>query len=358
MRIDLQRSPSVRVLVIVAAFVVVVSGMKAAVAILVPFLLSVFIAVICAPPLFWLQHRGLPTVVALLAVILGALSLGLLIGVLVGTSVEDFSKNLPLYQSRLQQQTSGVVTRLEGVGIHLPKDFVRDTFDPGKVMKLASRVLKGFTSALADIFLILLTVMFILLEASSFPGKLRSVLDDPDTSLRGFERFSENVKRYVAIKTSTSLLTGFAIFVWLSVLGVDYPFLWGLLAFLLNYVPNIGSIIAALPAVLLALIQLGPATALLAVAGYLVANIVVGNVIEPRFMGKGLGLSTMVVFLSLVFWGWVLGPVGMLLSVPLTMTVRIALDSSDDTRWIAVLLGPAQAVDVPSLAEEPEQRSE
>jgi AI-2 transport protein TqsA len=116
--------------------------------------------------------------------------------------------------------------------------------------------------------------------------------------------------------------------------------LWGLLAFALNYVPNIGSIIAAVPAVLLSIVQLGVLKALVVAAGYAGINMVMGSFLEPRFMGRGLGLSTLVVFLSLLFWGWVLGPVGMLLSVPLTMTAKIALESRDDTRWIAVLLGP------------------
>ena len=144
----------------------------------------------------------------------------------------------------------------------------------------------------------------------------------------------------MAIKTLISLVTGIFITIWLTIIGVDYPLLWGPLTFALNYVPNIGSIIAALPAVLLAIIQLGLMRALLAAAGYIVINLLMGSVVEPRFMGRGLGLSTLVVFLSLLFWGWILGPVGMLLSVPLTITAKIALDSRDDTRWIAVLLGP------------------
>jgi predicted PurR-regulated permease PerM len=115
--------------------------------------------------------------------------------------------------------------------------------------------------------------------------------------------------------------------------------LWGLLALLLNYIPNIGSILASVPAILLALIQLGVGKAVIVLVGYLVINIIIGNVLEPKIMGRGLGLSTLVVFLSLVFWGWVFGPVGMLLSVPLTMTVKIALDSNEDTRWISTLLG-------------------
>jgi AI-2 transport protein TqsA len=127
--------------------------------------------------------------------------------------------------------------------------------------------------------------------------------------------------------------------VFLFIMRIDYPLLWGLLVFLLNYVPNIGSIIAALPAILQALIQFGPGRALGVATGYLVINMLIGNFIEPRFMGKGLGLSTLVVFLSLIFWGWVLGPVGMLLSVVLTVTVKIGLESREDTRWMAILLG-------------------
>jgi predicted PurR-regulated permease PerM len=144
----------------------------------------------------------------------------------------------------------------------------------------------------------------------------------------------------MVIKTGISLVTGGMAALWLTILGVDYALLWGLLTFALNYVPNIGSIIAAIPPVLLAIVQLGIGKAIAAGAGYAVINVLMGNFVEPRFMGRGLGLSPLIVFLSLLFWGWVLGPVGMLLAVPLTMTAKIALDSREETRWIAVLLGP------------------
>jgi predicted PurR-regulated permease PerM len=145
----------------------------------------------------------------------------------------------------------------------------------------------------------------------------------------------------MAIKTTTSFITGIFISVWLAIIGVDYPILWGSLAFLLNYVPNIGSIIAAVPAIILAFIQLGLWSALFTALGYVLVNGIIGNIVEPKFMGRSLGLSTLIVFLSLVFWGWILGPVGMLLSVPLTMTVKIALESNSSTRWIAILLDSA-----------------
>jgi predicted PurR-regulated permease PerM len=206
---------------------------------------------------------------------------------------------------------------------------------------MAGNTLRGLGGVLSNSFLILLTVIFILAEASSFPRKLRDVLTNPDEDLPHFARFADNVNRYMAIKTTISIVTGVIVSVFLALLGVDFPVLWGLLAFLLNYVPTIGSFIAAIPAVLLALIQLGPLQAAIAAGGYFVVNIGMGNAVEPRFMGRGLGLSTLVVFLSLVFWGWMLGPVGMLLSVPLTMTAKIALEASPTSAWLASLLGPA-----------------
>jgi len=182
-------------------------------------------------------------------------------------------------------------------------------------------------------------VIFLLFEAMAVPHKW-AYLGSHAPSAEGIHRFIASVNQYLFIKTIVSLGTGIAVTLLLWVIGVDYPILWGLVAFLFNFVPNIGSIIAAIPPLLLALVQLGGESAIYVAIGYIAINMVVGNVIEPRFMGRGVGLSTLIVFLSLVFWGWVLGPVGMLLSVPLTMIVKIALETREDTRWIAVLLGP------------------
>jgi len=154
------------------------------------------------------------------------------------------------------------------------------------------------------------------------------------------EVFVDKLRHYMSIKTLISLFTGAFIGLSLWLIGVDYPILWAVLAFMLNFVPNIGSIIAAVPAVLLTIVQLGVPSALLVAAVYTAVNIIIGSFVEPKFMGKGLGLSTLVVFVSLVFWGWVLGPVGMLLSVPLTITVKLALDINPETRWLGHLLGP------------------
>lgn len=328
-----------RFMVIAACFVILVAGMRAAASMLVPFLLSIFIVILCTPFLFWLQKKGVPEVLAVLSILVGVIALFMVLAVLMGSSLNDFTRDLPEYQRRLTGETAGLIAWLEAHGVKMSSQMVTDFINPGKVMRLTAQIFSGLSGALTNGFLILLTVVFIMLEAAGLPRKLHLALDNPDKTLEGFSRFSASVNQYIGIKTIFSLVTGALVWLWLLILGVKHAILWGLLAFLLNYVPNIGSIIAAIPAVLLALVQLGLTSALLTAAGYATINVALGSIIEPRFMGKGLGLSTLVVFLSLVFWGWVLGMVGMLLSVPLTMIFKIALESSPETRWIAVLLG-------------------
>jgi predicted PurR-regulated permease PerM len=218
--------------------------------------------------------------------------------------------------------------------------------NPGPVMGLVVGLLSEMGSALSTIILILLTVTFILLEESSFPVKLRSVLGDPQRAFPQFTKFVNDIKRYMVIKTIINLIAGITIGFWLFILGVDFPVLWGFLAFLLHYVPNIGSIVAAIPAVLLALIQLGPGPAALVAAGYLVIGFILGNVVEPRIMGRRLGLSTLVVFLSLIFWGSLLGPIGLVLCIPFTMTLKFAFENTKSMRWIAILLDSENSTEI------------
>ncbi|MDJ0848689.1 MAG: AI-2E family transporter [Myxococcota bacterium] len=323
-----------------ACFVVLVAGLKAAASLVVPFLLALFVAIICSPALFALRERGLPRWLALTLVISAT---GTLFGMLVlalGTSVTGFTQALPGYQEQLRTLVDGAAARLHELGMPGLVDELRTSFDTSYLLRLIGSLVSDLGNALTNAVFILLTAVFILLEAASFQGKLAATSRDPETALERFGQILRNVRRYLALKTATSLATGAIIAGGLVLLGVDFPLLWGLLAFLLNFVPNIGSILAAIPGVLQALVQLGWGTALAASLLYLAVNMVVGNGVEPRLMGRSIGLSTLVVFGSLVFWGWVLGPVGMLLSVPLTMTLKIALENSPSTHWIAVLLGP------------------
>ena len=339
-------SKTSRALLVAAALVIVIAGMKQAASLLVPFLLSVFIAVLCLPIMDALQKKGAGKNTSLVLVIGLILIFGMAIAMLIGSSVDDFSKNLPLYQERITQQWQTLILWLSTQGVVLPADYLNTNLDPKAAMNMVSAILSGFGNVLANSFLIFLTVIFILLEASTFSKKI-NVIDGPSINSEDENKtfsavFTKKLRMYMSIKTGMSALTGLLIALWLWLLGVDYPVMWGVLAFMLNYVPNIGSIIAAVPAVLLALIQLGTGSALLAMTGYMLVNVVVGNVIEPKFMGKGLDLSALVVFLSLVFWGWVLGTAGMLLSVPLTVAVKLALDSKKESQWLGTLLGSAE----------------
>ena len=327
-------------LVSLAAFVIVVTGMKLASPLLVPFLLAIFISILVAAPFDWLQRKGLPASLALLVVLAVLVFVMIVVGTLIGSSVQEFTGTFPEYEARLKEMLQGVVDWLGSLGIHTSRDLLSSYADPGKAMKLAANLLGSMGGMLTNSFMILITVVFILLEAASFPVKWRVAREDADESLARFSDTASIINKYMGIKVLTSLGTGVAVIILLSLIGVDYPVLWGVLAFLLNFIPNIGSIIAAVPPVLLALVQLGVTQAALVAGGFLVINTVIGNFLEPRYMGKGLGLSTLVVFLSLVFWGWVLGPVGMLLSVPLTIAVKIALEVRPNTRWMAIMLGP------------------
>jgi len=329
-------------MLITASFVVIIAGLQAAAPLLLPFLLSIFLVILSLPLLVWLQGKGIPTALAVLLTVLANIVFLATIVVIVGGSVERFTEEAPKYADSLQQTAAGLLTWLQGKGINVSPEI---PVNPGAVMGLVGQVFNSLASVLSHFVLVVITTIFILFEATQFPQKLRLALGGRDGNSETFSRIILEVQRYLVLKTLISIPTGLLIGVWVAVLGLDFPVLWGLLAFLFNYVPNLGSIIAAIPAVLLALVQLGPSTAALVGIGYLVVNMALGNFVEPYLMGRKFGLSTLVVFLSLVFWGWVWGPFGMLLSVPLTMVVKILLENSEDYQWVAVLLGPTPAQD-------------
>ncbi|GJL56215.1 MAG: membrane protein [Nitrospirales bacterium] len=326
------------ILLTAAGFVIVIAGMRAAEAILVPLLVAALLAIISASPVFWLQRKRVPGPIAVFLVVLGVLGLSLAFGALIGTSLQDFSKALPRYQTRLMEEIGPVIGWLHSMGIQLSEDTILQYIDPGASMRLVANMLSGLGKILTNTFLIVLTVIFILLEASSFRYKVQAAFGDPTGAFLQFSKLTTAINSYLGIKTLLSFGTGVMVTIWVAILGIDFPLVWGLLAFLLNYIPNLGSILSAVPAVLLGYIQFGLARALFVALGYVVINIIFGNVIEPKLMGRKLGLSTLVVFLSLVFWGWVWGPVGMLLSVPMTMIVKIALEGSETTRWMGILM--------------------
>ncbi len=334
-----QKQSLLTLLIALAALVVIIAGMRAIVPILVPFLLSVFIAVACRSPMAWLTRHKVPASLAVLIVITGLMIAFFLTALFVGSSLSDFTRTLPQYQDKLHGLTASLLNTMQQLGMDASGLDLESIIDPSAVMRLVQSLLGSLGKVLSNTFLILLTIVFILLEASSFPAKLQAMPGHTEASMARFQRILSGVNDYIAIKSVISLGTAVLVTLALYIIGVDYPVLWGFLAFLLNFIPNIGSIIAAVPAVLLALIQLGAGAAGATALVYLLVNFIIGNFVEPRLLGRGVGLSTLIVFLSLIFWGWLLGPVGMLLSVPLTMTLKIALEANTQSRWLAIWLG-------------------
>ena len=339
----------VKALVVIAALFIVLAGIKTATNILVPFLLSVFIAIICNPVVAKAQQYKVPKGIAVIFVIVIFLSIALSIAGLVGKSLTELSQLLPEYREQLKGQFTWVTEKLATYNIQVSTALLIEYFDPGAAMGLAADMLSGLGGVMANLFLIIITVIFMLFEASSLPRKVHLALDDPQMRMRQIDQFLSSVNHYLAIKTLVSIGTGVLVSLMLWMFGLDFFLLWGVLAFLLNYIPNIGSIIAAVPAMSLAILQLGPGAAGAIGLGYLFINTLMGNVVEPRYLGKGLGLSTLVVFLSLIFWGWLLGTVGMLLSVPLTMIIKIGLESSAEGKWFAVMLSGEEPEEKPSV---------
>ncbi|NVK23630.1 MAG: AI-2E family transporter [Gammaproteobacteria bacterium] len=336
---NVEINPVSKALFILACLVVFLAGVKAASAIIVPFLLSLFIAIIANPIVAKMVVWRVPRGVAVLIVLTFLVIIGMSLAGVVGQSFNDFSKSLPVYQEKLVGEFHWLVSKLALFDIHVSREQFAQYFDPGVAMSMVGNLLSGLGGVMTNLFLIILTVVFMLFEAPDVNKKVHIALRDPAMKLQHIDRFLESVNNYLAIKAVVSLVTAICVGILLWILDVDYVLLWAVLAFLFNFIPNIGSIIAAVPAVLLAIVVQSPAVAGLVALGYVVINTVMGNVIEPKFMGRGLGLSTLVVFLSLIFWGWLLGTVGMLLSVPLTMIVKIAMEANEESKWFSVLLG-------------------
>lgn len=323
-----------------AAVVVVIFGMQMASVLLVPFLIASFLALITVRPMLWLQQKRVPSFLAALIIVTSIMLLMAVVGTILGSSIAEFTAALPGYQARLDVIVDGVFNFATK---HLNGDEsmenLGDMVDPGWAMGLAASILNSLKDVLTNTFLIIFTMIFMLLEVSSVGIKVEAAFGRSADSLDRPREFLQNLGRYLGIKTIVSFATGICAGVLTWSLGLDFPLLWAMLAFLFNYVPTIGSIIAAVPAVLLALVQLGPGAAGAIAIGFGAINVAFGNIIEPRLMGYGVGISPLIVFVGLVFWGWVFGPVGMLLSVPLTMTLKLALESDANTRWIAILIG-------------------
>lgn len=327
-----------KIVIMLGMLVIILSGIRVAADIIVPFILALFIAVVLNPVVQRMVKLRIPRVIAVSLLIVIIVMLMMLLLAYLGTSLNELARTLPQYRSSLVIPLKNLEPWLQRAGIGVSVDELVKYIDPNAAMTLVTNLLAQLSNAMSSIFLLLLTVVFMLLEVPQLPNKLKQMMSRPIEGMAAIQRAIDSVSHYLVLKTAISIVTGLVAWGMLAALDVRFAFVWGLLAFALNYIPNIGSVLAAIPPIAQVLVFNGLYDALVVFAGYLVINLVFGNILEPRIMGRGLGLSTLVVFLSLIFWGWLLGPVGMLLSVPLTIIVKIALEQTNGGQSIAVLL--------------------
>jgi predicted PurR-regulated permease PerM len=337
--------PGEKTVLLLAGFVIVIAGLRYAEPLLMPLSLAIVIATLSTPIIRWLQKKRVPQVLAILLAVL--LDLSVIGGVitLVGSSLNGFTAALPRYQTGLSVAASDSIRWLDAHGLHLSNEVNARVTGLSAVWDLVGVLLRSLMNVVSSSLLVLLLVVFILFEIGRWRLKLGYAMGDPHADMRKFSKVASELQKYLLVKTGMNLITGILCGAWAAVLGVDFPVLWGLIAFLLNYIPTIGSIIAGVPVMLLAWLQFGPASAVVAISGYAVINVALGSVVEPRIMGRALGLSPLVVFVSMVFWFWLWGPIGALLSAPLTMGIKIALAQTADLRWVAIMLGSAHWVE-------------
>jgi AI-2 transport protein TqsA len=336
------RGSAFRVLVGVAATMIIIGGLRVAQPFLVPLALAGLFTVTSLPLLNQLVRLRVPRLLAIPLVLLLIVAMLVAIGAIATNSLLEIRDAMPRYTARFSILYGDALSWLAAHRVLGPQAAEEILANPTQLVNLATALFRGFAGFMSLVFLVALITLFMLAETAGLPRKLRAAPGQADADLHRYGRIMDEIQRYLAIKTITSLSTGVLIGMWALIIGLDFPLFWGLSAFLLNYIPTIGSLVAAVPAVALALLLLGPGGALLAAAGYVVVNVVIGNLIEPAVMGRGLGLSPFVVLISLLFWGFVWGPIGMLLSLPLTMVGKILLENSRQFAWVAVLMGPAR----------------
>jgi AI-2 transport protein TqsA len=355
--VEMAKRPG-RMLLLLGALVLVVAGLRTAQNFFLPVLLAFFVATVSYPVTHALSARGLPRILLVLVTVLVdfAFIAGVVVlGVVLLQDLQD--KWNAKYAAQLYEQvrtgSEDLALKLEKMGVEDANDKIRAVVENNlanlqqirfeRIWDLGTGVLGqvvGFFGA-AVIFLIL--TVFMLSEAGSFAKRLEAISKAHGPNISRMLNATRDIQRYLAIKTVASLVTGFLAGLLCWAAGLDFFILWGILAFALNFIPVIGSIVAGVPPVILALLLAGWPNALLVAGGYLLINNLIGNFLEPILVGRRLGISTLVVVISVMFWGWVWGPLGMLLAVPLTMMLKIVLEGSDEFRWIAVAISSDSA---------------
>lgn len=318
--------------------------------VLIPLAVALLLSIIFQPIVRFLRMRRVPTVLSLAVVALAILLALALPGYLVYASAVSLTRSFDSYVPRIEaliDDAEGLASRLAGqLGIDLAEVDLSQIIDISAVTSIASGALGEVVTILANVLLVVLFMMFLLASGNQLNAKIK-IAYAPETAARilgVIGRISDQVRRYLIAKALVSAGTGLLVFLVLLVLGVDFPVFWGFLAFVLNFIPTVGDLVATLLPTLLALLQFD--TLVVPVLCFVllwVVQALMGNVLQPRLMAFTLNLSPVVVLLSLIFWAWFWGIPGMILAVPLTATVKIIFENIDGLRPLAVLMGSAPA---------------
>ncbi|MGB3681703.1 MAG: AI-2E family transporter [Rubrobacteraceae bacterium] len=335
-----QRASFGRVLFILAAGFVVLAGIRLAAPVLNPILFALVFGLLFAPVYAWLQRR-LPGGLALVIMLVGLLVLFVGLFFLLSASITRLTGRLGFYATQLNGQLGDLQESLDSLGLSVVD--IGGAVDPGTLVGALGSVLSGIAGFLSSLFLVLMIMLFLLSEGAALMGRLRSAVASDNPQVARLTVIGQSVVRQFGLRAIVNLVTAAGISVALFVLGVDFSLLWGILIFFLSYIPYIGLVLGAAPAVLLALAEFGLGRAFVVVAVVIVVNILAENVLSPTLMGRGLDLSPTVVFLSFIFWAWLLGGPGAFLALPITLFVAVMLDTFPETRWIASLMGMPEA---------------
>src|SRR5215217_5708020 len=331
------RQPSfLRVMLFLAATVVVMVGMRLGAPILNPILFAVVLSLLFSPVYSWLRRHSIPTPLALVLMLVGLTLLFGGIFLLLGVSIARFSGDIGSYTGKLNGQVDNLQQLAKSLG--LSNVNLHDAVKPSALAGAIADVLGGLADFLSDIFLILLITLFLLAEGPAMMGRLRASAGSDHPQLKSMMTFGHSVVRQLGLRALVNLFTGAGVVVLLLVLGVDFPVMWGILTFFLSFIPWIGLPIAVAPAVVLALAEHGLDRALLVIAGVVVINIIAENLLSPMLMGRGLSLSPTVLFVGFIFWAWLLGGPGAFVAAPLTIFLALIFQTFPETRWIASLM--------------------
>jgi AI-2 transport protein TqsA len=353
------RQPSMlRVMLALAATVVVFVGMRLAAPIFNPILFAVVLALLFSPIYAWLIRHRIPTPLALVIMLVGLSVLFLGLSLLLGVSIARFSGEIGSYTSKLSGQLDEIQNLTKSLGVTTAD--LHKALSPSALTGAIGTILSGVADFLSDLFLILVIVLFLLAEGPAMMNRLRASTGPEHPQVARLAVFGRNVVRQLGLRAIVNLVTAAGVVVLLLVLRVDFPLMWGILAFFLSFIPWIGLPLAVAPAVVLALAEHGLTSAVLVIVGVIVINVLAENALSPMLMGRGLSISPTILFIGFLFWAWLLGGPGAFLAAPLTIFLVLMLDTFPETRWLASVMGmggPDPDVPVPEeQAVEPTER--